>query len=590
MDAGRNPKAIHYAVTGSRYGSIAVLVMALGLLAATKWVLRPLNDTFEFRSAGVSRASRPVFAGATIAAVSLAAGINFPRISSSLWGDEEQTVKRMIIGNYERDKNGLGENVKFRRATWADTFFRYKTPNNHVLNSVLSRASHQLFHRDSDDPDALHFSESVLRIPSFLAGLGGVAALGWCVAVLGFPRAGIMAMFLLAIHPWFTRHGVDARGYAFVFLLFPLALGFLVKGLRSGRWHHILLFALFEFLLFLAHPGTIYLLVSLNLAGFLGIVFGKGDRSARLTVAVRLIVANIAATMAVTALMTPNLLQLPKYFESHETNEFVTLSWIANNLSYLGTGMPWDAWNAENPLCHHLSAFSVLSVILFIAVAVTVLVLGIARLARSSRQTLILLIALLLPWPLFILQAWISEPVLYHWYLVMALPGLLILAALGLESIPARIESVRMRDLCGLALLIILSGSYLVFTSPQRLTLRKQAVEPLRESVSASRAVMNPELSEIHDEITVGFCMATRAYDPYAYLFKDDDIDAFKALIARARTENKPLHVNFALPGLARHYYEQMMSVIEDPSIFEPLPPFWGLEKPTTRLVYRLRE
>ena len=196
----------------------------------------------------------------------------------------------------------------------------------------------------------------------------------------------------------------------------------------------------------------------------------------------------------------------------------------------------------------------------------------------------------MLPWPLVLLHTLSGDPIIYHWYTAITVPGFLVAVSIGLEAIPAQFESVRLRNASGMLLLLAVAGCYAWFTAPQRNSLRHHSVEPLRESVAATRSVLNPDHPDIDKVITVGFCMATRGYDPAAYLFKTDNIDAFHALLDHARSENRPLHVNFALRGLARLQYPEMMKVIENPAAFDPSPPIHGLEVSGKRLVYRLRQ
>jgi len=588
LEKGRTVRTHHHVVSGEWFGALVNLGLVVVLLAGARWIRRPLGPAFIPAAAGVAPGSRKSFLLAALAAVSLAGVLNAPRLTSSLWGDEEYTMKRMIVGDFERKDGGA---AKLREVGWIETLWAYRNPNNHILNSILARASHTLLHRPSDAPDALHFTESAIRLPAFLAGLGSVAALGWCLACLGLPRAGIAAMFLLPFHPWFVRYGVDARGYAFVFLLFPLALGFLAKAARSGRWPHFLLFALAEFLLFYAYPGSLYLLVPLNLSGFLIIAFGEGDRAARTTLLIRLAVANIFAAMAVIQLMAPCLEPMRDYLgrDRARSEHGVDAAWIGDNLAYLASGTPWHAWDPANPLCRYLAERPAFQAWALLIGAAALVLGGIARLARHARLTLLVLPALLLPWPLFVGHSILGGRLMYHWYTVITLPGLLMVAAAGIDGLAALLARNRARPAPFLvAVAVPLIALFAVATAAQRTLLREHSVEPLRESVAATRSVLNPYHPDAEKEITVGFCMATRGYDPVAHYFKEDDPHRFEALIAEARASGRPLHVNLALPALGRVFFPKMMAVLENPDTFQELPPFHGLDPPCTRHLYRL--
>lgn len=583
-------KTMHHVISGEWYGALVNLGIACVLLGLSCWLTRALGVDFSPGKAAIPAKSRPFFIGATVMAMALGAILNAPRLDSSLWGDEEYTMKRTVVGDYMRSNDGKGDEIRFRAAPWSDTFFRYKSPNNHFVNSIFARVSHELFFKPSDDPQSLHFSETVIRLPTFIAGLAGIAALGWCLAVMGFPRAGIFAMFLLVLHPWFIRYGVDSRGYAYIFPFFPLALGFLIKALRSGRWCFFFLFALFETLLFYSYPGTLYLLLPLNLCAVLVIFFGiNASRSDKITLFARWFTSNAAAGMVVIQLMAPTVKPLADYLHRSRAHGEIHLEWARDNLSYLATGIPWAPWESGNPLCEHLSTYAVPATAVMLGCIGILAILGLCRMIRSSRQTLIFSLVFILPWPLLVLHSMPDHRLLYHWYSLIALPGIIMLIALGLEWLAALMPSLRAHNIASAALLLVFGSGFYVFTAGQRAHLREGSVEPLRESVSSTRRVINPEHPDIDKDITIGFCMATRGYDPHAYLFKKDDEAGLRKLMARAKAENKPLCVNLALRGLADASFPKMMAIINDPAIFEIQPPFYGLDQPCTRWVFRLK-
>ncbi len=52
-----------------------------------------------------------------------------------------------------------------------------------------------------------------MRVPTLLVGMLSVAAVAWLLLECGFPLAGAIAAFLLALHPWHLRYATEARGY-----------------------------------------------------------------------------------------------------------------------------------------------------------------------------------------------------------------------------------------------------------------------------------------------------------------------------------------------------------------------------------------
>ena len=71
-----------------------------------------------------------------------------------------------VAGRYERD--GEGE-LEFRSVRWRETFWFYRTPNNHVPFSILSRLSLAAW-RGVARPELRFVNETALRMPAYLAG------------------------------------------------------------------------------------------------------------------------------------------------------------------------------------------------------------------------------------------------------------------------------------------------------------------------------------------------------------------------------------------------------------------------------------
>ena len=581
---GKSVKSAHYGVSGLWYGAAVNLGIVAALLVFGKWLVGPLNGTFVPLVVSAGKRSRLIFSLAALAAVLLGAYFKVPRLDSSFWRDEEVMMKRNVVGEYLRSEGGLGEEMKFREAEWSDTFFRYPTPNNHVLASIIAKTSHLLFFKDGDDFEDHYFSEIVLRTPGFIAGMLGIVAIGWCVTAMGFRRAGLWVMFLLALHPWFVRYGSDFRGYPYMFLFVPLSLGFLVRGLQTGRWREFLIFGLCQFLLFYAYFGAIYVLVAMNLSAVLAIVLGQGDRAARRALLGRWFVACCGSAILAIQLVGSLLPQMRAYFsDPNRVVDAVTPEWVIDNLSNLAVGIPWLPWDASNPLCEYSSGYGKLATALLFGGFLMALIFGVVRMLRSSRLSACLVVALLLPWIHFAIKGTGGVGVLYHWYTLFALPGLLMLVAVGLGAFG-------LRNAGNLLIGGVFLAGFAVYTAPVRGNYRERSAEPTKEAVALTRSVVNLNHDSIGEVITLGFMMCSRGYDPYTYYFRDDDVEEFQKFLQRARQEKKPLFVNFALRGLAAVNYPGITEVVEDPAVFELVDVLYGLDGPCTRYVYRLRQ
>lgn len=415
-EAGKSIKSAHHMITGLWFGAWAALAVIAVAAVAGPLALRSLTPSFRRDRAGLGRRSTPVFFAFAAIATVIAGFQMAPRLDSSLWGDEDYTVRRVVVGQWERNAD---DELWFREATWTDTLFYYRTPNNHVLFSILSRLSHSGY-QSGGDPEKLHFDERRLRMPAFIFGLGAILTVGYLLAVAGYRRAALAAMFLLAFHPWFLRHAPEARGYPIAMFLSPLTLAFLIKALRRGRWIYWVGFGCCEALLFYAYPGAAYLLVAINLVGIVCIAYGRRETGSRdrLTLAGRWFIANTLAALPIVFLMMPNLPQLRNYLErtSHQAN--LDGTWIHNNLSHIASGIPWSHKEPDNPLRPTLESSPTIGMALLILFYALV-VLGIYRLVRERK--LWVAIALLLPYPLLVAHAVASDAWIFQWYCLSTL-------------------------------------------------------------------------------------------------------------------------------------------------------------------------
>jgi 4-amino-4-deoxy-L-arabinose transferase-like glycosyltransferase len=115
--------------------------------------------------------------------------------------------------------------------------------NNHLLNSLLVRASIKLFGE----------SEFVARLPSLIMGLLAIPALFQFGKRSSGTLCAVIAALLLAFSPFHIDHSTEARGYSGLALFAVLSSHCFLKGLQSdgaGSW---LLYACFTVLGFCSH-------------------------------------------------------------------------------------------------------------------------------------------------------------------------------------------------------------------------------------------------------------------------------------------------------------------------------------------------
>ena len=190
------------------------------------------------------------------------------RLPQSLWDDEDSSLHRAVLGQYRRDKGG---ELKLREASWETALWNYWKPANHQLQTVLSKVSLECW-RAVTRPSGLQFSEPSVRFPCFVVGILSIGSLAVLLKRLHFARAGVIAAFLLAVHPWHVRYAIELRGYIFTLLFGPLMIYSLIQAIDSGRWRWWIGFAASEFAVLYAYPGCLYMVAIANLCGAIALI------------------------------------------------------------------------------------------------------------------------------------------------------------------------------------------------------------------------------------------------------------------------------------------------------------------------------
>lgn len=563
-----------------------IIVVAL-LMLSVKWLARPVppGEPAPAPEPGDRRANRALLA-VTALTIALSAVFNAPRLDHSLWGDEDATVRKSVVGQFHRNAEGK---MEFDPVTWQETFFKYRDPNNHFLNSVLARASHTLFARDLTKPDGFYFDERALRLPVFVAGLAGLAALAWLAKSLGQPALGCAAVPLMALHPWFVRYGVEARGYGLLLLITPLALTFLTKAAQTARWRWWTAFGGAQFLILWSYPGSVTLLAALNVSAVLTFLAPGRSRPAewRKAQAGRWLVATVIGAGVSTLMLLPCVRPLLFYLKTPRMKGPMPAEWYGEALSWLTTGMALTPWDAENPLCRSLTQYLARQPALAwpgLALLALLFVAGLVWWWRRGGAARLLLPALTLCAPLFLLQSHAMKSFIYPWYLHPALPGVVLILAGGAAFVHR--AAARPLKIPALAAAVAVFGALTFETNG---ILRRHPVEGMREGVKLTRAVSLPSDPRIDEAMTLDILMSTQAYDPAMLPLEGDDLALLRRYMEQSDREGRPLSVHYGSEKLARSVRPQVMAVLEDPRVFEPVAVLPGLDEPYTRVVRRYK-
>ncbi|HEY5777315.1 MAG TPA: glycosyltransferase family 39 protein, partial [Terrimicrobiaceae bacterium] len=293
-------------------GVLALPLLTMLALTARRWTARGQELQLVLVKCRIPRPFWPLIAIITILYVMTAAA----RLQQSLWDDEVYTVRKIVLGSERIQSDG---SVKIRQLPWSRTLWHYEVPTNHGFQSILCRLSLAVY-RAIVRPDGLQFSETALRLPSFIAGALAIPALALLVAWLGFPWAGVVAAALLALHPWHLKLATEARGYGFIFLFVPLSVLCAVRAASSGNWRWLVAFATLELALLYTWPGTLLTVIFLN-AAMLALIFRFAvSREAAWTAVFHWLAAGTFVMLALLPLVAPWIPQFLLWAENTMRN------------------------------------------------------------------------------------------------------------------------------------------------------------------------------------------------------------------------------------------------------------------------------
>ena len=524
-----------------------------------------------------------------LAAAALAGGLRWPLAHQSLFWDEAWSVRKAIVGEWE--PSGVGEPARFEfdPTSWLETLWYYRTPTNHVLYSVTARTSLAAWRAASGAPrDA--FDEFALRLPAWLAALASVLLVGVLVRDLGFPRAGVVAAFLLAVHPWHVRYGAAGRGYSFVVLMALAGAWLLLRGLRGGRWRDWLGFAASQAALLWTFPLAVYVPLSLGLGGALACGLGRappGVRAARFT---RLAVACLLAAMAYLQVMAPNLAQVALKGNLYDDPAGVPPGWARHLWVYLATGLQERGPRLPDTVFPTLAVLSETRPWLPLVVYVVFPLLAAGGLARAWRHggaaERAALAGMILPAPLFLLHRELQGfPVLPR-FVVFGLAASVPLLALGLEgAVAAALRPPRGQRAAQAGALALGLAGFVAMVAPQLGLLLSRPIEPTREVVAfLARAREGAPAGTIRAGIGLGGDVP-RVYDPS--IREVNAPGELAALVREAQVSRKPLYLFYGYGPLNHRQRPQLFALVDDARVFEPIARLDGIDSETVFRVLR---
>jgi hypothetical protein len=588
------------AAMGVRYAAWINLGLLLLLLGTSQWWTRP--STAPQISNLKSQISNPKwFWPLAITAVIICLGLRLPLAGKSLWWDEAWVVMQASHGKWNADSKKPGE-LKFQAHDWKRCAFYYQKPTNHVPMSLAQKASLTIWHKFSGAPPG-DFSDLAVRTPALIASCAAVLLLALLLRSWGWAGAGTAAAFLLALHPWYVRYGVDARAYA---LVVPLCIAgiFAVSRVWQSRGAALLpwvCWGLIEFLWLWAYPNAVIDVAALNL--LLALVF-LCDKEARVSGLFRLAATNLFAAMAYLQVFLPNVMQALRWAGGENVAQPLNLDLIKSTLShlFLGVEFVWARTSETEGLVSsaagmHGTSFAGAMIVLAAAVVVLVFTRRLSTDRLASRHLLVLATPVVSSL-LFTALVSFTGSYFYQRFIIAMLPCVLaLMAILFSEALadrrplaPQARWRLRTRRSLACLLLIFLLLRVTPFWAAQDRLLLERPYAPLRDVTKLARAVAKDTSPTRKGGILVCYGHGHEVMPLYLPKMQPALSRAeLEKFIAQARAEQQPLLVVQGHSVHNRALIPDGFTLLDDRNVFEELKAFPGIEPEFYFRLFRLK-
>ena len=578
---GRSMRIVDYVRIYSWWAGAANCLLIAALAASARWWMQP-------SCGGVLRLPRLPFPRwfwpMTIMAMLVCGWFGAQRLQQSFWDDEVYAMRRAIHGQWKRDDKG---SVRFRPVSWHETLWFFGKPQ-HQLHSIVTRLVLDAW-RALAKPKGLQFREDVARLPGYFAGVLSVGAVALLLWRLGFPAAGVVAAFLMVLHPWHLRYATEMRAYSFMLCLLPLSYVFLIEALDSGRWRWWSAYGTALFLLMYSNALNIYPAAGLGICGLTAIALRWRDPEAKVQIG-RFGIVTLIAAMIFLQLMLPCVPQFIEYQNTTAVQGEMDLRWISSYLGLLFAGAPWSStgqvaskymelfpWANAHPFLFALAA----------GLTISFLAIGTWRLLSAGTVQSLVAFTLLAPAPVAYLMSLALGQHLFEWYLLFLLPGVVAMTAAGLDGVRMALSKHKTGAVAGTLLVLAFLCGYFAFTFPQRSWLLGRPIQQIRESAEATRPTLDPLAEENKNILTASFIGPPDPYDANIHLFSS--VRELSELAADADKQGKVLFVNFGFLTTAQIRFRFILSALEDPSLFEQTAELQGFDPINDRFVYRYK-
>ncbi|MFV0337142.1 MAG: hypothetical protein ACK5LK_02715 [Chthoniobacterales bacterium] len=571
------------------FGTLLAFCGSLFLALIAPWWTKPLPTNVSQPTSSPLRTTPSWFWPLIGVAMFLTAFQGSQRLDFSTWDDEHYSLRRFVQGEFKpTDSSKIDSAVKFRTVKWEYTFYGYKLPNNHIFYSILAHFSFDVWKTLGLTTAEKPYSEIALRLPAYLFGILSLATLALLLKELGFPRAGVIGAWLLAIHPWHVRYASEGRGYSLIICLFPLLILFWMRVLKNPRWLYWAVFGFIEIILLYTYPAMLFTLLVVNSLTLLALLFFEPLKDKRWLAFNRWFFASAVAGFLFLWFYLPCIPQLLAYLESTRGSIALGTWWLQNFFSFLFSGVAWfksKSLTSPQPELYSLIAAHPRLFAALLYSALGLVVIGFFRLLTRGYLSLMVAIIFTLPPILAYTDALAQETFLYEWYLIYTLPAIVALLAVGFDTLALPFRRFHFANALLVLTTLAFVISYWIFTTPIRSWLLTKPLQPMRESVLLTRPSTQPNYPG-HERIrTASFNTPAYLYDPH--LIRIRSLDDFISTLQASDNDAVPLYLNIGNPWAAASVQPEMFALTMHSPLFEIVAELPGMDPTLDRIVAR---
>ncbi len=551
--------------------NVGILVV---LALTTRWWARGFSDQSQ-TSKEVKLVTNPMaawFWPLVLVAVVMGTALRLPLASRSLWWDECWVIRQCSHGSWKADKKNPEEQI-FSPTSWKRCAFYYQKPTNHVPMSLAQKASLDTW-RKLTGSEPHEMSDLAARVPALLFSAAAVALMAALLRQWGRPGVGVVAAWILALHPWHIRYGVDARGYA---LVVPLCLSALLASsciieTRGRKLRYWVWLGLSQFLWLWAFPHA--LLDVGIMFGMLGWILFRQQTTAadRWAVIARLMTTHLFAAMLLLQAFLPNFMQAKRWAGQEADTHYFDQTLLLETLSQAVTGSPWEIAETSSasetestPSAKSLSGTAFTRLLLFPLLAVSFFGLWAVSFDRGSHHWLIY--GIVLSTSAFMLLTRIAEAYFYPRFAMVLLVPVVIGMAMCCRDLWGRSSALQRTLAAGPVL-----AAFLLASQPARSALLSLPYTGYRDIAEYLRA-------QPGDPRVACFGLGREALPVYYPKFTGVVTPAeIQAELDLARAEKRDLFLVQGYDSFHRSFVPDGFKLIDDPSLFKKVRDFPGIE------------